>query len=348
MSKYKRSPFLFTNWNEDKKVVLHNYNRNTKAVVSKDIMKILDTLSSWRTIQQISEEFNINKKDLTKALEQLVGLKMIQKKDQRKVEAEIEDNARVSFWDPIDLAMQRQRSYGGRFPMSKRVGNSPSPLKSVKGLTSLVLPPTVSIPENKGSLLDILEQRKSIRRYATNHISVNQLSDFLYHSSRIKKIFKSKEGILTKRPYASGGARYPLEIYVSNNRISGIQKGIYYYDPLKHQLILLNTNTNYQKKFNTFLLDVQYPLMDREPDVVFIITAIFARTMWKYDKLGMSLILSDLGCLYQTMYLVATGMKLAPCPIGKTEEELVKNWLDLNWFEESHVGTFMLGVPEET
>ena len=349
MPRYKRSPFLFTYWNVDNKIVLYNYNRNTRAVVSKDLMNVLDILSSWRNINQIAGGLQIDKEDLTKALEQLVRLKMIQKKEQDNEgwdAADIAKTAQISFWDPIDLAMQRQRSSGGRFPMSNRVGNSPAPLKHVKGLTSLSLPPPGNVPENKGSYLDILERRKSIRRYATNHISVNELSHFLYHSSRIKRIFTSEEGTLTKRPYASGGARYPLEIYVSNNSIKGIQKGVHYYDPLKHNLILLNKNRNYKEKFNTFLLDVQNPLMNREPDVVFIITAVFERTMWKYDKLGMSLILSDLGCLYQTMYLVATGMDLAPCPIGKTEEELVKNWLNLNWFEESHVGTFMLGLPE--
>jgi hypothetical protein len=46
------------------------------------------------------------------------------------------------------------------------------------------------------------------------------------------------------------------------------------------------------------------------------------------------------------MYLIATEMNLAPCPVGKIDEELVKNWAGLNWFEESHVGTFMLGVPK--
>jgi SagB-type dehydrogenase family enzyme len=343
MSKYKRSPFLLTYWDEDNKNVLYNYDRNTKARISYDLMKILDMLSSWRNVHQIADALCINEKDLTKALEHLVRLEIIQRKDPGQTYSDIPQK---SLWDPIDLAMQRQRSFGGRFPMSKRLGNSPTPIKRVNGLESILLPPPRSNLEKSGSLLDILDERKSIRRYADNYITMNQLSDFLYHSSRIKKIFKSKEGILTKRPYASGGARYPLEIYVSNNRISGIQKGIHYYDPLKHRLVLVNKNKNYQKKFNTFLLDVQYPLMDREPDVVFIITAVFARTMWKYDKLGMSLILSDLGCLYQTMYLLATEMKLAPCPIGKTEEELVKNWLNLNWFEESHVGTFMLGVPE--
>jgi SagB-type dehydrogenase family enzyme len=65
--------------------------------------------------------------------------------------------------------------------------------------------------------------------------------------------------------------------------------------------------------------------------------------MWKYKNIGLSLIMSELGCLYQAMYLVATEMNLAPCPLGGTHEELVKDWLNLNWFEESQVGTFLLG-----
>ena len=128
--------------------------------------------------------------------------------------------------------------------------------------------------------------------------------------------------------------------------MDGIQKGIHYYDPLKHRLILLNKNKAFQNKFNSFIMDIQHPTMNREPDILLIITAVFARTMWKYENLGLSLILSDLGCLYQTMYLIATDMKLAPCAIGKTYEKLVRDWINLKWFEESHVGTFMLGIPE--
>lgn len=343
MEYYKRSPYVFTYWNEDGKIVLYNYNRDTKAVISNEIMKILDMLSEKRNIQQISDRLQIDKKNLTKPLEHLVRLKMIYKNSIN----DKDDHASVQVpWDPIDLAMQRQRSYGGRRPMSERQGKSPSPVKLVKGLSTLILPTPRNVYHNSNTFLRVLGERKSIRKYGTDHMSVDNLSHFLYHSAMIKQLFRSKEGTLTNRPYPSGGARYPLEIYVSNNRIVGVQKGIHYYDPLKHRLILLNKNKTYQRKFNSFLNHVQHPIMNREPDVVFIITAVFARTMWKYDRLGISLILSDLGSLYQTMYLVATEMKLAPCPIGKTEEELVKNWLNLNWFEESHVGTFMLGVPK--
>jgi SagB-type dehydrogenase family enzyme len=344
MEYYRRSPYVFTYWNQDGAIVLYNYNRHTKAVVSNEIMKILDMLTKKRNIQQISEALEIDKKDLTEALKHLVRLKMI-----HKVSVDNKDDLGITQvpWDPIDLAMQRQRSYGGRRPFSEREGKSPSPVKVVRGLSTLILNPPPNVDNHSNTFLRVLNERKSIRRYSTNKMSKDTLSHFLYHSARIKQFFRSKEGTLTNRTYPSGGARYPLEIYVSNNRISGIQKGIHYYDPLKHRLILLNKNKIYQKQFNSFLKHVQHPIMNREPDVVFIITAVFSRTVWKYDRLGVSLILSDLGSLYQTMYLVATELNLAPCPIGKTEEELVKNWLKLNWFEESHVGTFMLGLPEE-
>jgi SagB-type dehydrogenase family enzyme len=339
-----RSPFLLSFWNNEGKLVIYNYNKNTMAVVSNDVMKIIDTLSQWRNTQQISDQLNIDKKDLTKALEHLVRLKLIHKNRLTYQDMQNDDNM---VWDPIDLAMQRQRSYGGRFPMSKRHGKSPSPTKNVKGISSFVLPSPDNIDDSKSSLLKVLDERRSIRRYGSRLVSVGELSYLLYHSARIKEIFRSKEGTLTKRPYPSGGARYPLEIYVVNNRIRGLQRGIHYYDPLKHKLNLIHKNNSFQKRFNRFIMDVQHPLMNREPDVLFIITAVFARTMWKYEKLGLSLILSDLGCLYQTMYLIATELKLAPCPIGKTEEEIVKKWLNLNWFEESHVGTFILGVPKD-
>jgi SagB-type dehydrogenase family enzyme len=343
MTKYKRSSFLITYWNEDDNIVLYNYNRYTKAVVSKEVKKILDMLSKWRNVHQISEELGIDENSLTKALEHLSKLKMVQKN------SSVDEDDRINVgvpWEPIDLASIRQRSYGGRRPMEERVGKSPSPIKRIKGISSIILPTPQNIGQKTDTLLQILGERKSIRKYAKNRLSLDDLSLFLYHSARIKEIYKSVEGVLTKRPYPSGGSRYPLEIYISNNRIKDIQKGIYQYDPLKHRLILMSQNNTYQKKFNSFIKDIQNPSMIRVPDILLIITAVFARTLWKYENVGLSLILSDLGCLYQTMYLMATEMNLAPCAIGKTDEELVKKWLNLKWFEESHVGTFMLGVPE--
>ena len=343
MIHYKRSPFLFTYWNEDNKLILYNYNRHTKAAVSTDVIKLLEILKDWKSDKEIFDLVNTDILRLRRSLKQLVKLKFIHEKPL----ADEDHSAGTTRWEPTDLAVQRQRSYGGAYPLSERIGKSPSSIKHVKGLSSHILRKinNSNDPGKEHSFLSTLDKRKSIRWYGSNHISLDELSGFLYSSARIKKIFKTEQGVLTQRPYPSGGARYPLEIYVVNNKISDIQKGIYYYDPLKHRLILLNRNSNHQRKFNRYIRNVQGPIMNRDSDVVFIITAVFARTMWKYGKIALPLIMSDLGTLYQTMYLVATDMQLAACPLGGTNEELVKHWLNLDWFEESHVGTFMLAKP---
>src|SRR5688500_12042633 len=237
MSYYKRSPFLFTYWTKNNKIIIFNYNKYTKAVVSKEILKILDTLSEWRNIQEISEKLKINRKIISSALDRLTTLKIVHKNNLNNQD----DTADfASIWDPIDLAMQRQRSHGGVFSESIRVGESPSPIKHLEGISSVRIPSPRNRRLSKDLLLDVLEERKSIRRYDKTNLSANDLSDFLYYTARIKKIYNSSQGTLTRRPYPSGGARYPLEIYVMNNRIRDIQKGIYYYDPFKHSLILLN------------------------------------------------------------------------------------------------------------
>ena len=120
-------------------------------------MKILDTLSEWRDAQQISDELGIDKKYLTKVLEHLSRLKMIQK----NTLVDKDDRIDVKIpWEPIDLASLRQRSFGGRRPMTERKGKSPSPIKLVKGLSSLVLPTPRNIGQSKSTLLRILGERE--------------------------------------------------------------------------------------------------------------------------------------------------------------------------------------------
>ena len=50
--------------------------------------------------------------------------------------------------------------------------------------------------------------------------------------------------------------------------------------------------------------------------VLLILGARFQRVSWKYASIAYSLTLKHVGVLYQTMYLVATAMGLAPCGVG--------------------------------
>jgi hypothetical protein len=56
------------------------------------------------------------------------------------------------------------------------------------------------------------------------------------------------------------------------------------------------------------------------------------------------------GVLYQTMYLVATAMGLAPCALGGGDSALFSEAVGANSLEESSVGEFILGSarPQRT
>jgi hypothetical protein len=78
---------------------------------------------------------------------------------------------------------------------------------------------------------------------------------------------------------------------------------------------------------------------------LFLVTAVFGRTAWKYRGIPLHLILQEVGALYQTMYLAATALGLAACPVGAFPERAVAEILNLDSRDESEVGMFALGVP---
>ena len=83
--------------------------------------------------------------------------------------------------------------------------------------------------------------------------------------------------------------------------------------------------------------------MDAPPQVLILIAARFARAMWKYESMAYALVLKDVGVMYQTMYLVATAMGLAPCSLGGGHSDAFAAAAGLDPYAETSVGEFTLG-----
>jgi hypothetical protein len=83
------------------------------------------------------------------------------------------------------------------------------------------------------------------------------------------------------------------------------------------------------------------------PSVLFLITAVFARSCWKYRGVPYQLMLMEVGALYQTMYLAATQLGLAACPIGAFPELATAELLGLDSRDEAQVGMLALGMADE-
>ena len=77
--------------------------------------------------------------------------------------------------------------------------------------------------------------------------------------------------------------------------------------------------------------------------VLLVVAARFQRLAWKYASIAYALTLEHVGVLYQTMYLAATAMGLAPCALGAGNSDLFARAAGTDWCAETSVGEFLLG-----
>jgi len=82
------------------------------------------------------------------------------------------------------------------------------------------------------------------------------------------------------------------------------------------------------------------------PQVLLVVTARFQRLSWKYRSMVYALVLKHVGVLYQTLYLIATDMGLAPCAMGGGDSDLFAEVSGLDPLVEASVGEFALGSRE--
>lgn len=239
------------------------------------------------------------------------------------------ENFQMIQWEFHDLLFHsRSRSgrhdypVGGTFRFLGKI----EPLSAVKALTSnkifkLYQPHLENLAQTDISLTQALESRKSIREYDNdNPITIQQLGELLYRCARVKEIIETKLGQISRRPYPAGGAMYELEIYPAINHCEGINSGLYHYQPLEHVLCQVS---EWNQEVEALITDAWYSSGQQNvPQVLLVITARFGRLFWKYQALAYALILKHVGVLYQNLYLVATGMNLAPCALGAGNSDL--------------------------
>jgi oxazoline/thiazoline dehydrogenase len=238
-----------------------------------------------------------------------------------------------------------------RFEDHERSGFVKQPMSDACGglrqrVIALEKPDLIAIAQTDISLTQAIESRQSIREYDDQPITLKQLGEFLFRCARVKEVYTPEPDLMnvretTKRPYPSGGALYELEIYPVINRCQGLDAGLYHYQPLSHSLHAI---ADWHPEVEALIFDAWKSTGQQDiPQVLLIVTARFGRLFWKYYGIGYGLILKHIGVLYQTFYLVATAMQLAPTAIGSGNSEQFNKVAQLNEHEESSVGEFMLG-----
>ena len=258
-------------------------------------------------------------------------------------------------WDFHDLLFHsRSRTgrhdyrFGGTFRFLGALPPQPAlkPHMAIEGI-ALPKPDLERLAAEDMPLTRALECRRSVREYGQDTITLEQLGEFLYRSAGVRQVngVDQERGAYyetSNRPYPSGGATYDIELYLSISRCDAIDPGLYHYDPLAHQLERMSDLT---PQVQALLHDARGSAgLAADPPVLITLASRFQRVSWKYQSIAYSIVLKNAGVLYQTMYLVATAMNLAPCGLGGGNADLFAQAAGLNYYVETSVGEFMLGT----
>jgi SagB-type dehydrogenase family enzyme len=190
---------------------------------------------------------------------------------------------------------------------------------------------------SKMKLSEAIQKRKSIRDFSDKPISKKFLSHLLWASTGIQRIEQGYE----YRTAPSAGALYPIETYLVVNNVESIEQGIYHYDIQNHQLEQLK-----QGDFGSDISNAALgQTMCHDAAVVFIWTAIFNRSKWKYDQRAFRYIYLDAGHIAENLALVSTALELGSCQVGALFDDEVNKLISIDGKEESVVYMTAVGNP---
>lgn len=261
-----------------------------------------------------------------------------------------DDDAALRQWEFHDLLFHSRSRAGrtdGPFGGVYSYRNEIPPLPAVKASMSadtiaLDRPDIAALSRLDRPFTGVLEGRQSIREYGDHPITLAQLGEFLYRTARVRDLIPPGHWLYegSSRPYPGGGACYELEIYAAVNRCEGLPPGLYHYNPLGHALGRLRGP---DAPVQELLAESAWVTAPHPLQIVFGITARFQRLAWKYRRIAYAIMLKDVGALYQTMYLVAAAMNLAPCAAGGGSTDVLAQAIGTQYHVESAVGEFLLG-----
>jgi SagB-type dehydrogenase family enzyme len=191
-------------------------------------------------------------------------------------------------------------------------------------------------PPEDNTLFGVIKNRKSIRKYKNIPISKELLSYLLWASTGIVR----EEGGYQFRTAPSAGALYPIETYLVVNNIEGIEQGVYHYSIKKHELETLKTG-DISKVVAKAALDQK---ICSDFAVVFIWSAIFERSKWKYGQRAYRYIYLDAGHIAENLALAATSLGLGSCQMAALYDDEVNSIIEVDGENESVIYMSVVGV----
>ncbi|MEJ5293128.1 MAG: SagB/ThcOx family dehydrogenase [Candidatus Methanosuratincola sp.] len=238
--------------------------------------------------------------------------------------------------DGIGRLFQQETKYWRDRPGGGLVDRhqKPSPYKTYPNSVEIALP---SFSPPGVALEACISGRRSVREYSPAPVPLAQISFMLWASTGIRERSVGYEF----RTAPSAGALYPIETYLLANNCTGLNNGIYHYSVRRHSLETVKVGEFGEELARASLGQS----MCAEAPCVFIWSAVFGRSVWKYRERGYRYVYLEGGHVAQNLALAAVSLGLGTCQIAAFFDDEVNRLVGLDGTEESVIYLTSVGRP---
>ena len=345
----RRARSLLVYW-QDGALRISNFARSRTVTGYPITCELLDFFGNWKTTEAATNYFSAyGRASINFALAQLLKHGLLVRRNSAEADFDQELARQWSSWLPEGSFhfltkdaryVKRTRSvaeWKAILPKEQR----PKLFKSLTNAKKIPLPKT-KFPTSE--FVEVLLKRKTHRKFSSQQLPLTSVSELLSLVWGVTGYFRSPVfGRLIHKTSPSGGARHPGEVYLMALRVKGLRRGLYHYHPQRHQLELISTNAT-PEKAKLYCAHQSYA---RSAAALFLMTAIFRRTMWKYPKgRAYRVVLLETGHLCQTFCLVATWLGLAPFCTAALSDKAIEKDLKIDGISESILYVAGVGLPQ--
>jgi SagB-type dehydrogenase family enzyme len=345
----RRAKCLFLYWQYGQ-LFFHNFARRLTVSGKPITCEVLTFFDRWRISEQAITHFaNYSQRSVRSALAQLVKHGLLLRKDSAEARRDVQIAQEWSAWLPEGSfhfstkdAPYVDRSNWSLDRLKAILPKTPQPkiFKTVNGASKVSLP-ACSFPDSE--FMRVLMARKTHRRFSDKELKLDIVSQLLSLVWGVKGyVYSPAYGKLLHKTSPSAGARHPGEVYLMALRVKGLKAGLYHYHPGHHRLEMISSNAT-RKKAWLYCARQAYV---KNAAALFLMTAVFPRTMWKYHLArSYRVVLLDAGHLCQTFCLVATWLGLAPFCTAAMKDTLIEEDLEIDGIRESVLYIAGVGLP---
>jgi SagB-type dehydrogenase family enzyme len=231
------------------------------------------------------------------------------------------------------------RPHGGTYRFRDRFPPPPAIRPPYAG-EALAL--STALPRASGSLLEVMESRRSQRAMGARPVTRDQVAEILYRVARVKETLDSSLYQGLRRPFPSGGAIHELEFYLAVGACDGLESGLYHYRGRDHALTRLERGAAAARD----MIDdcaAAWGQPGSPPQCLVVLASRLPRLAWKYEGIAYKISLMNAGVVIQSLYLVCTDLGLNGSAAGSGRPELFAAATGASSWEETSIAEFGFG-----